>query len=167
MICQLSLVPPGHHMQLIRYYWAYSLCRTLHRCDCFVTTNWPFLVPSSLHPAPHCAPLWQSSVCSLFPCVWFGCVCSFSLFFRVPHTSEIMRDLSFSLWLTPLSIPLPGSIGVVANGDISFCFKTECRHSVLMVTFHSVFHGMYEPQLLYPIVHQLPLWLLSQLGYCK
>ena len=30
---------PQHHTWLLQYYWLYSLCCTLHPCDCFVTAN--------------------------------------------------------------------------------------------------------------------------------
>ena len=49
---------------------------------------------------------------------------SFVLFF-IPHISDATYYLSFSVWLTSLSMIISRSIHVVANGIISFFFMAN------------------------------------------
>ena len=45
-----------------------------------------------------------------------------SFFFYIPHISDIIWYLSFSVWLTSLSVIISRSIHVAANGTVSFLF---------------------------------------------
>lgn len=65
-----------HHLSLWRYHWLHSLCCTFSVCD---KTGSLYL------PVP--LPLWPPPVCSSVLWIWF---CSFLLFFKVPHISEIL-----------------------------------------------------------------------------
>ena len=77
----------------------------------------PFLLSHIISLSP---PLWLLSVHCPFQCLWLYClpVC---LVNYVPLTGEIIWYLSFTAWLTSLSIILSSSIHVVAKGRNSFC----------------------------------------------
>ena len=45
-----------------------------------------------------------------------------SFFFKIPHISNIIWYLSYTLWLIPCSMIISGFINVAANGVISFFF---------------------------------------------
>ena len=97
----------------------------------FITGSLYLLVPFPYfaHPPSPC-PL--ASVCSLYLCVSF-CFMFVRLYIYVngteyiyiPHISEIIQYLSFSVWLISLSIIPSMSIHVVTNGNILFFFKPE------------------------------------------
>ena len=67
-----------------------------------------------------------------------------------------MWYLSFSFWLTPLSMIISGSLHVAANAVISFFFMVKV-----------IFHCVYVPHLLYPLLCWWTSGLLPCLGYCK
>ena len=68
-------------------------------------------------------------------------VCWFILDFWIPHTSEIIWHLSFSVWLILLNKVPSRSMHVVAGGNGSFFF-----HGWV------IFHGIHAP-LLYPFIY--------------
>ena len=86
-------------------------------CRCTVDPLYPFH-PS---PIPTPSPLVTTTLFSVSTyLVLFDLVCSFILFvLHIPHMSEIIWYLSFSIWLISLSIIPSRSIYAVANGKIS------------------------------------------------
>ena len=82
----------------------------------------PLLPPSPL-ALPHPSPLVTTSSWSLWVCYYFVpsvlCCC------YTPQMREIIWHLSFSTWLTSLSIMSSSSIHVVANGRICFFLMAE------------------------------------------
>ena len=80
----------------------------------------------------------------LWDCVHFVL---FVCFFKIPHISEILSHLSFSVWFILLSIIPSRSNHVVQRGKIlPFFFMAE---------LHSITHGhtqTHTPYLLYPFV---------------
>ena len=76
-------------------------------------------------------------------CLWI-CFCFIDNFtcviFSTPHIRDIIWYLSFSVWLTSLSMIISSFIHVAANGIISFFFMAN----VLLYT--------YVPHLLYPFI---------------
>ena len=119
-----------------------------------------FLTYFSHPPTP---PLWQSPVCSLY--VWlflFYYVSSFVCLFQIPHTSEIIQYLSFSVWLISVNKVPSRSIHVVANGKILFLFVPLCVGVCVCVCV-----CICIPHLLYPFIYWCALRLLPYLGYCK
>ena len=132
----ISLAPTWS-CTVITILWLYCLCCTLHPHDCLVTTDLYFLIPSPFHLAPqtlsHRTTIHLFSVSmSLFLC------CLFILFFKFHiHMSEILWYLSFSAWLTSLSIIPSQSIHVVANDKISFFFMAEWYS--IIYTYHISF----------------------------
>ena len=78
----------------------------------FHTAHSNFLLTDSYH-----------SVLCICGSVYILCICLFCSL--DPHVSEIIWYLSFSDWLTSLSIMLSRSIYSVANGKIYFFFTAE------------------------------------------
>ena len=69
----------------------------------WLSCNYQFVLhmPSLFSFSP--PSLWQPSKCSLYLWVCFCFVCSFICVLYIPHISEIMLYLSFSVWFTSLS----------------------------------------------------------------
>ena len=69
MIISINLVPIWHHTKLLKYYWLYSLCCTLHTHDSSVTTSLyvqilsPFSPILSTPPPPPRSGNHQSLLC--------------------------------------------------------------------------------------------------------
>ena len=94
------------------------------------------LIPNSQSFPPFTSSLpWQLQVCSL--CLWV-CFCFTDIFpcavFYIPHTSDIIWYLSFSVWL---SMTVSRPILVAANDSILFFFITE-EYSTACDIFSSV-----------------------------
>jgi len=74
--------------------------------------------------------------------VWV-CFCSVDRFicaiFYIPHISDI-RYLSFSFWLTSLSMKISSSIHVAANGIISLFFVAE-YYSIVFMCYIFLIHS--------------------------
>ena len=90
-----------------------SICNNLH------------LPTPTFQPIPLLSsPPWQSQVCS--PCLWL-CFCSVDMFicaiFYIPCISDIIWYLSFSFWLTSLSMRISSCIHVAVKG--SFCLLNK------------------------------------------
>ena len=98
-----------------------------------ISTSLHLLIPTSTPSLPHPPPPWQPSVCSL--CPWF-CFCFIDKFicviFQIPHISDIIWYLSFSFWLTSLSMIICSCIHVAVNGIISFLFMAVWYSIVYM-----------------------------------
>ena len=120
----------------------HSKCNSLH-----------LLTPNSQSIPLPLPPPWQLQVCS--PCPWV-CFCSVDKFicarYYVAGVSNNIWYLSFSFWLTSLSLRVSSSINVAANG----IFKGWV-----------VFHCMYVPHLLNPFICLWICELLPCLGYCE
>ena len=92
----------------VSYPWfIYSATRSLYLLTALI---YVFSPPPSL---------WQPPVCSLY--IWFCfCFVRFVHFLlKIPHISEFIQYLSFSLWLTSLSTIHSRPIRVIKNGKIS------------------------------------------------
>ena len=72
----------------------------------------------SVIPLP--LPLRSLSFCYLFPCLWFYFARLFILLIGCDLIGEIIWYLSFTVWLTSLSIILSSSIHAVAKGRSCF-----------------------------------------------
>ena len=71
----------------------------------------------------HLSPLLTMSLLSMSVCLFlFYKWAHLYLFFQIPHISNIIWYLSFSVWLTSLCMIISRSIQVAANGIISFFF---------------------------------------------
>ena len=108
---------------------SYHAIHYITRCSLFY--NWKFVPFDHLHSfCPHLNPycLWQSPICFLF--IWIF------VFFQIPHISEIIQYLSFSVWLTLLSVMPWSFIHSVPNSRISFFFIDE-KYYILHIIFSS------------------------------
>ena len=98
----------------------YSINCSCHAVHCipiiYLFYNWTFVPFESLHPFPPLPTLhlWQPPVCSLYLSLGF-----ILFYFQMPHMSEIIQYLSFSIWLTSNLAPLSFT-HVVISGRISF-----------------------------------------------
>ena len=138
--------------------WYSSLCytagsyflSTLNAIVCIYKTPAP--CPSHSPPPPP----WQSQVCS--PCPW---VSLFSVdrftyaIYYIPYINDIIWYLSFSFWLTSISMRISSSIHVDANG-ISLSFYGWV-----------IFHCIYVAHLLNQFICWWTFRLFQYLGYCK
>ena len=81
-----------------------------------VCFSWPQSPTPSL---PHFPPLGNHKICAL--CLW-ACFCFVNKFtcviFWIPHMSDVIRYLSFSLVLTSLGVITSRGIHVAANGIV-------------------------------------------------
>ena len=110
-----------------------------------------------VRPFPHLPPL--SNCKFVFKVCESVSVLQISLplsFFKLTHRSDIIWCLSFSVWLTWLSVIISSSIHVAAKSMISFFFYDLV-----------VFHCVYVPHLLYPFLCWWALRLLPCLGCRK
>ena len=115
-----------------------------------------------IYPSPAPFPLQWPSVCFLNLWVCFCFVNKFiCIILNIPHISDIIWYLSFSVWLTLLSKISSRSIRVVVNGIISFFFF------FILFNGWAVFHCIYVPYLLYPFLCLWTFRLLPCLGYYK
>ena len=114
----------------LNHHTAQSLCPFASLC----------LFPLLSHPQPL-----ETTFYSVF--LWVRLFC----FFKVPHVSDTMPYLSFSVWLISLSIIFSGSIHVVIIGRIFFFLKAED-------------YFMYTPHL---FIRWQTLRLFPYLGYCE
>ena len=103
------------------------LCKSLYLLISFAN-----LIHSSTHLSSGNPP-----VCYLYLCVFF-CFLLFVNLFYVPHTSEIMQDLSFSVWLISLCLIHSQSIYVVVNGKIAFFLMTNIPFHILTASSLSI-----------------------------
>ena len=106
----LNIVPYAIQQGLVMYLFCIQQ---------FGSANLKLLIyPSSTSPSP----LRNTSLFSLPVCFIdkFFCV-----IFQIPHISDVIWYLSFSLRLTSLSMIISQSIHVAANGTISFIFMAE------------------------------------------
>ena len=90
-------------------YFIYSRC---------VSVNLELLIYP--HPAPTFSFGSRKFVFYVFESVSVSQISSFVSFFKTPHISDIIWYLSFSVWLTSLSMIISRSIPVAASGIISF-----------------------------------------------
>ena len=67
------------------------------------------------------------------------------MFFRIPHRSDIIWHLTFSVWLTSLSKIISRSIHVAVNDIISFFFKAE-QYSIVYM-YHIFIHSSVDGHL--------------------
>ena len=113
----------------------------------------PLRVPPTHFPSGN-----HNSVISIYEFVLEGgFVCLFICYFLfyIPHMTELIQLLSISVWFILLSIILSRSIQVENDNILSF------------FSGWVVFHCIYMPCLLYPIICQRMLRLFLCLGYCK
>ena len=105
------------------------------------------LIPNSQFFLPHPLPLWQRPVCSL--CLWI-CFCFVNMFicviFYVDIHDDIIWHLSFSFWLTLLSMKisrsmlLPVALLHSFYGWVVFCCVcVACVYHIFFI--HSSVHG--------------------------
>ena len=121
----------------------YSPCCTFHPCDWliyFVTGSLYLLIfltyfTHPLTPLPSDSHLFVLCICESLSVL----LCLFVLLFQIPHISEIMWYLPFSVWLTSLNIIPSRSIHVVANGKILFFFMALYMYHILFI--HSFIDG--------------------------
>ena len=131
-----TILPFGHHHTLVCVYWSCIYVLWLISSPSFIQ---PFSIP----------PLWQLSVCSMYPWLCFYFVQNIS------HISEIIWYLSFSDWFVSLNIIISSSIHAVTKGE--FLIFYSCI----------VFHCINVPQLFYPLIYWLALELFPDLDYCN
>ena len=124
MITTIILVTICPYIKLLLYYRPYSLCWILHSYNLFYNYRFVplnvlqlFCLPSHHPPSVNC--LFPVSMSLLLFC------------FFTFHIWEIMKKLSFSVWLISLSIIFSRSIYVVTNDNI---FMTE-QYSVTYVPY--------------------------------
>ena len=127
MITTIILVTICPYIKLLLYYRPYSLCWILHSYNLFY--NYRFVPLNALQlfclPSHH-----PPSVNYLFvPCINELLLFCFVLF--TFHIWEIMKKLSFSVWLISLSIIFSRSIYVVTNDNI---FMTE-QYSITYIPY--------------------------------
>ena len=109
LIAPISLVSIWHHIQLLQYYWLYSLYCILHVRDYFYNYQFGLLILSPLFPIPTTALLPDNHQFLL--CIYeFVSVLIFRFYILV----------SFYVWLILFSIISTRSIHFVTNGEISF-----------------------------------------------
>ena len=121
------------------------------------------LISQDFHSTAQAPPPTLQTVSSrdhkFFQCLWIS-VCSakkFSLsFFQIPHVSESIWCWCLIVWLTLLSMIISRSIHVAKNAVISFL-------SMAWVIFHCV----YVPHLLDPLLCRCTFRLFPCLGYWK
>ena len=89
--------------------------------------------PLLILPFPHLFPL-VTPICSLYLRVCLCLVLFVPLFFQIPHMSEIIWYLSFSAWLTLLSI-IPSMSIHVKNGKISSFYGWVVFHCVCVYIY--------------------------------
>ena len=91
---------------------------------CCFFQMWQFASANPKHPVRPSTSLhrpWQPQVYSLYSWVCFCFVNRFiRAIFYIPHISDMIWYLFFSLWLTPLSMIISISIHVATNGILSF-----------------------------------------------
>ena len=103
----------------------------------FVPLNRPHPFLSSPHPSLATTCLFSVSITLFLFCY----VYSFVLFFWIPHISEIIQYLSFSVWLFSLSMITSRSIHVVANGkwqDFILFYSQVIFHCVYVYIYKYV-----------------------------
>ena len=110
-----------HYAKILYNYWLYSPTLYIIYCDSFVTRN----VYLSLFPYPFPSGNHQSYFVSMTMFL-FSYTCSFVFVFLIPHISQIIKYLSFSLWLISLSVIASRSILASTNGKVSFFLCLYC-----------------------------------------
>ena len=96
------------------------------RLNCFKTGCLHLLIAlTSFTPAP-C--LWKPPICSLYLWVQFFLSSSSSFFFKILYIIEIIRCLSFYVWLISLDMVPSRPIQVVTRGRISFFYSWIIFH---------------------------------------
>lgn len=83
-------------------------------------------------PPPLVTPNLSPASASLFSVYFLLSVC-FAFVFYVPLVSDVVRYLSFSVWLVSLSISSSRSAGVVTNGRTSHSFRRYSRGWVVHI----------------------------------
>ena len=129
-------VPPGKHIK----YWLYSLCCTIYPCILFYILIIYILHPLLLYFSSHFPfPIGNNQlilyICKYASFLLGSIVCCV---FQIPHVSDIIPYLSFSVWLSSLSKMTSRSIHAAANGRTSsFFMKVKVKslsHVQLFVT---------------------------------
>ena len=120
--------------------------------------NWRLYLVA--HPNP---PLWQLPICFLYIWAWFYLFACF-FFFYMPHISEIIWYLSFSVWLILVSIMPSGSIYFITNCKILFfgwlvfhcLFIHRCLLSLFLDLQFSSVQSLSRVRLCDPMSHSMP-----------
>ena len=114
-----------HHTKILQNYWLYSPHCIFHNWLIYFVTESLYLLGSLTYFSPPLTPFPLATTCffsvsiTLFLFGYVFLIFLFVLFFKIPHISEIMHYLCFSVWLISLYIIPSRSIHVVANGKIS------------------------------------------------
>ena len=120
------------------------------------TVGLVFYLHNSLHLLTPASPLplgKHKSILSVRECFCF--IDKFiRVIFWIPHVSDIIRHLSFSVWLTLLRMVISGPIHVAVNGIILFFYGWL------------LFHCIYVSHLLYRLLGRWTFGLFPCLGSC-
>ena len=93
--------------------------------------------------------------------VFYACfVSSFVSFFWIPHKSSIIWYLSFSVWLTSLSIMISTFTQVAANGIVSFFLMVE-QYSIVYMCHTFLIHSFVDGHC------RTPIKVLCSSGWCS
>ena len=119
IIIWLTTLPVLCFIFLLLYYFVIINFHTL------ILLPFPHLNPFTFSTwSPNPPLLWQSPLWSLHLRVCFYCLFIYFVHW-IPHISEIIWYLSFSVWLISLSITPSRSIHIVSNGKNSFVFMAK------------------------------------------
>ena len=123
--------------KFINFTWMTLHSYSCIHCSMFTTKNLVSIYHYTVdHPCPFCSPYPFSSSNHL--CIYvFGFVWFVHLFYfmYIPHMSEIIWQLPFSIWFISLSIILLRPIYMVANGKIpSFIWLSSIPLCIFMYT---------------------------------
>ena len=129
-------------------YWLYSLCCAIYPCSLFQTQQFVSLNPLSLFILPLPLTPWVTTNLFLYLSVCFFSYYShqFVAYFQIPHISDIIQYLSFSVWLISLNIKASRSIHVVANDKISSFLWLRSIPLYMYATFSLFIHLLMDTQ---------------------
>ena len=145
MITTINLVTFCPHLNLLQYYWLYSIFCIVHPHDLFLTGSLCLLIPFTYFDHPPTLllsgnPQFIFCIYESSSVLFYLFICFVYLLFSIPHIIEIIHYFSFSVWHISLSITLSRSILVVAKGKISFFFKVEWYSITYTNTLHILFN---------------------------
>ena len=120
IVCSLyQVTSPSHTL----FYLPQSTVPSGNHHTVVVSMRFFFLIPLPFSPSPTTPyPLTAVRQFSIYESVSILLV---YFVHKIPHMSEIIRYLPFSIWLISLSIILSRFIHAVAKGKISFVFTVE------------------------------------------
>ena len=138
--------------------WIYYICSCI-----MIITIWFHRIsipqPRHISPPPKLSPPETISF-SMSVSQYLFCKVHSVLFFQIPHVSESIWCWYPIGWLTSLSMIISRSIHVAKNASISFL-------SNILSNFWIIFHWIYIPRPLYPLLCWWTFRLFSCLAFCK